>query len=212
VVNAMSQLHDCFMPEGGISKKVPIHVEENGYPTGPGRTEADQKTALKSMVGAVNTYRANYNVSDYFWFDLRDADSSSPNFQQQYGLMHDDYSPKPAFGSFQGLVGKLSLREAPPAGVSGGGGKAGAATLLLRVRCYRRGVLARLAGGGAARVRHVRFAARGRRSRADAKRPFKRHVRLHRARHAHRLRVVARVKLKSGRRVKLRRSLRCRVR
>src|SRR5439155_13952797 len=101
----------------------------------------DQRTALQSMVGAANTYRANYNVSDYFWFDLRDADSGSPNFQQQYGLLRDDYTPKPAFGSYCDLVSKLSLRETPPPAVDlGVGGRLTA--VLLRVRCYRRGVFA----------------------------------------------------------------------
>ena len=49
------------------------------------------------MVRAVHDFRGNYWVSDYRWFDLRDGDTSNPNFQQQYGLMRDDYTPKPAF-------------------------------------------------------------------------------------------------------------------
>ncbi|MEA2375859.1 MAG: hypothetical protein QOD53_2322 [Thermoleophilaceae bacterium] len=210
VVNALSQLRGCFMPEAGIPKTVPIHVEENGYPTGPGRSEDDQRTALESMVGVANTYRANYNVSNYFWFDLRDADSSSPNFQQQYGLMHDDYTPKGAFGSFRSLVSKLSVREAPPPGVNVNGGGTGGSTLLLRVRCYRRGVLARLEGDALGDVRRVVFRARHRRAR-DAKAPFKRHIRLRRTHRRHRVRVVARVKLGS-RGVALKRSVRCRPR
>ena len=50
------------------------------------------------MVRAVNDYRGTFDVSDYRWFDLRDSDTTSPNFQQQYGLMTDEYVPKPAFG------------------------------------------------------------------------------------------------------------------
>jgi hypothetical protein len=42
------------------------------------------------------------------WFDLRDADSSSSSFESQYGLMRDDYSPKPAFGAYRALVARLS--------------------------------------------------------------------------------------------------------
>ena len=108
VVNALSMLHGCFLHEGGLPKSTPIHVEENGYPTGPGRSEADQRTALESMVGSVNRYRANYGVTSYFWFDLRDADSSSPNFQQQYGLLRSDYAPKPAFARYRALVAALA--------------------------------------------------------------------------------------------------------
>ncbi len=62
------------------------------------------------MVRAVHRFRANYNVTDYRWFDLRDADSSSLNFQQQYGLLRDDYKPKPAFGTYRRLIAQLGRR------------------------------------------------------------------------------------------------------
>jgi hypothetical protein len=46
-------------------------------------------------------------VTDYRWFDLRDADSASSSFEDQYGLMTDDYAPKPAFATYRSLVAKL---------------------------------------------------------------------------------------------------------
>src|SRR3954451_16528220 len=108
MVNAMSQLRDCFMPIAGLGRGVPIHVEENGWPTGPGRSETEQVRALRQMVGAVNDFRGTYNVTDYRWFDLRDHNTSVPNFQQHYGLLRDDYSPKPAFGAYRELVRRLA--------------------------------------------------------------------------------------------------------
>jgi hypothetical protein len=104
MVNAMSQLRECFLPIPGIGAEVPIHVEENGWPTGPGRTEQQQLAALQEMTSAVDDFRGTYNVSDYRWFDLRDHDSSSLNFQHHYGLLYDDYSPKPAFGAYAEIV------------------------------------------------------------------------------------------------------------
>jgi hypothetical protein len=104
MVNAMSQLRECFLPIAGIGQQVPIHVEENGYPTGPGRSYEMQEQALRSMVGAVRDFRGTYNVSDYRWFDLRDHNSGSLNFQHHYGLLEDDYTPKPAFGAYAELV------------------------------------------------------------------------------------------------------------
>jgi hypothetical protein len=59
-------------------------------------------------VGAVNDFRGTYRVTDYRWFDLRDHNSSSQNFQQHYGLMRDDYTPKPAYGVYRDLVRRLS--------------------------------------------------------------------------------------------------------
>ena len=110
MVAAMSQLRECFMPKAGLGEEVPIHVEENGWPTGPGRSEAQQEQELRSMVRAVHDFRGTYNVTDYRWFDLRDHNSSSPNFQHHYGLLRDDYRAKPAFEAYKELVDELARR------------------------------------------------------------------------------------------------------
>jgi len=108
MVNAMSTLRQCFMPIPGLGRTVPIHVEENGWPTGPGRSGHEQVRAMRQMVGAVNDFRGTYNVTDYRWFDLRDHNTSSDNFQHHYGLLRDDYSRKVAFGVYRRLVENLS--------------------------------------------------------------------------------------------------------
>jgi hypothetical protein len=110
MVAAMSQLRKCFMPIAGLDAAVPIHVEENGWPTGPGRSEDMQAQAVNTMVRAVDDFRGTYNVTDYRWFDLRDHNTSSANFQHHYGLLRDDYSAKPAFVEFRRLVAELSPR------------------------------------------------------------------------------------------------------
>ena len=111
MVNALSVLRECFLPIAAIPDSVPIHVEENGYPTlEPSRSYAEQESAMREMVGAVDEFRGTYNVTDYRWFDLRDHRTSSPNFQQQYGLLRDDYTPKPAFATYAELVEGLSRR------------------------------------------------------------------------------------------------------
>ena len=63
------------------------------------------------MVRAVHDFRGTYDVTDYRWFDLRDHNTSSTNFQHHYGLLRDDYSPKPAFGAYRRLVAALSRRR-----------------------------------------------------------------------------------------------------
>ena len=127
---AMSQLRKCFMPIAGLVPSVPIHVEENGWPTGPGRDEDRQAAALETMVRAVHDFRGTYNVTDYRWFDLRDHNTSSLNFQHHYGLLRDDYSPKPAFDAYRRLIDGLARRE-PHGGL-------GPPRLALRL-AYRRG-------------------------------------------------------------------------
>jgi hypothetical protein len=111
MVAALSQLRRCFMPVAGLGPRVPIHVEENGWPTGPGRAEDSQAQALETMVRAVHDFRGTYGVTDYRWFDLRDHNTGSANFQHHYGLLRDDYSPKPAFEVYRRLVDELALRE-----------------------------------------------------------------------------------------------------
>jgi len=117
IVAALSDLRECEMPLAGLKPSVPIHVEENGWPTGPGRSDAMQDAALRSMVGAVDEFRGTFGVSDYRWFDLRDHNTSSLNFQHHYGLLDDAYSPKPAFSSYRDLIARLNA-DPPPARIA----------------------------------------------------------------------------------------------
>ena len=114
MANAMSALRECYMPLAGLGPEIPIHIAENGYPTGPGRSYEEQASALEQMVRAVHDFRGNYNVTDYRWFDLRDGDSSNPNFQQQFGIMRDDYTPKPAYDVYRRLIEELGCADRTP--------------------------------------------------------------------------------------------------
>ena len=115
LVNAFSTFR-CYAAIPGIPATLPIHVEENGYPTGPGRSYERQAQAMDTMVHAVHDFRGTFHISDYRWFDLRDGDSTSPNFQTQYGLMTDEYRPKPAFALYRDLVRRFTVHRSsrPP--------------------------------------------------------------------------------------------------
>jgi hypothetical protein len=158
LVNAFSSFR-CYSGGAGIPKSVPIHVEENGYPTGPGRTYERQAQAMDTMVRAVHDFRGTFNISDYRWFNLRDGDSTSPNFQTQYGLMTDEYEPKPAFGLYRKLVGRFTTGNARP-------------RLELRRHCFGRRWTARVAGTHLEQVRSVRFRIGDRRAPVDRRLPF----------------------------------------
>jgi hypothetical protein len=138
---------------------------------------------MDTMVRAFSDFRGTYNVSDYRWFDLRDSDSTSQNFQQQYGLMTDTYGEKPAFGAYRSLIAALSVRTARPR-----------PRLRLRTRC-RRGRWILSAAGGTAGVRRVDFLVDGRLAVRDRRPPFRRSVRSAR-RGIHRL--TARVVTSAG--------------
>jgi hypothetical protein len=98
----------AHMLEARIGFDVPLHISENGYPTGAGRTPAMQVVAMTAAVRAVVAGRTRFNISDYRWFDLRDADTASNNFESAYGLMTDTYAPKPAFDVYRQLVARYS--------------------------------------------------------------------------------------------------------
>lgn len=104
VKESVRTLRDCLMPMAGLGKATTIHIAENGFPTGPGRSQELQAQVLEQMVRSVVAIRGAYGVSDYRWFDLRDSSSLDPSMESQYGITRDDYSPKPAFATYRDLV------------------------------------------------------------------------------------------------------------
>ena len=166
MVNAMSSIR-CYAARAAIPQSIPIHIEENGFPTGPtpDRSEQRQVDVMKTLVGAVNDFRGTYNVSDYRWFNLRDGDSTSPNFQVRYGILHDDYSEKPAFATYRDLIARLARRSAPTPAPPGKG------LPRLVVRCVPQGWKASL--HNPSQTRRVDFLLDGRVLRRDTTRPFR---------------------------------------
>jgi len=206
MVNAMSAIR-CYAKLPGIPRSVPVKVEENGWPTFLGRSYATQAAVLERMVRAVHDFRATYGVTDYRWFNLRDSDTASQQIFQRAGLIESDYDRKPAFGVYERLVERLSIR----------GGLSGARPRLsLRVR-YRRGrwrgrscargpVRATVTGADRRLARRADFRRGRRRVARDTRPPLSRIIdrRRHRGR-SHRHAVVAKVRLADGGLVRLRR-------
>jgi hypothetical protein len=109
MVSALAALR-CFAGRTGIGRRIPIKVEENGWPTlPPARDYATQARLLEAMVRTVHRYRGTFGVTDYRWFNLRDGDSSSPTLFQHFGLLESDYDPKPAFARYRRLVAELGV-------------------------------------------------------------------------------------------------------
>jgi len=198
-VNALDSLR-CYARFAEIPDSIPIHVEENGWPTSPTRTYDRQVEALETQVRAFHDFRGTYNVSDYRWFNLRDGDSTSPNFQVQYGLMTDLYEEKPAFARYRDLVAELSVRDAPS---SASGRKR--RRLKLSIRCRHGHWLVR-ARGSSSGVRRVDFLVDGRRVARDRRPPFRRMLR---STLPGRHRIAARVRASSGAYTLKRRAVGC---
>ena len=210
MVNAMSAIR-CYATIPGIPASVPIEIGENGWPTTPGRSYADQAAILRVMVRAVHDFRGTYNVKDYRWFNLRDSQTGSPQVFQNSGLLEDDYDEKPAFAAYRDLVRELSVRSS---------GEPARPRLVLRLRfragrtgsgrrCARSTVRASVAGPDRGSAREAAFFRDGRRVARDARRPLTAIIdggpdRARAVRH----RALARVRLADGRSVRISRRYR----
>ncbi|NIH78560.1 hypothetical protein [Amycolatopsis viridis] len=83
---------------------IPVHITEHGWPTGPDRPPARQAEVVDTVVRAVVAAGAVC----YTHFALRDADSTQAGLFHRFGLMTDDYTPKPAFGVYRDLIAELT--------------------------------------------------------------------------------------------------------
>ena len=119
-VEALGTLRDCFLPEARIGRSTPLWITENGVPTGANESDAAQASALSQLVSAVRAYSGTFHVTDYRWFNLRDANSSasgslpgeSATFSTD-GLMSDTYVAKPSFSTYRKLIARYGRRSKP---------------------------------------------------------------------------------------------------
>jgi hypothetical protein len=95
------------LPIAGIGPATPIRICENGWPTGPGRSPGQQADVLETVLRGVHARREELNVTHWELFTLRDADSSNDDMFHQFGVLRDDYSPKPAFDRLCALFAEL---------------------------------------------------------------------------------------------------------
>lgn len=111
VTAVLRAFRDRDLPAAGIPASVPIHIAENGWPTGPDRPYDQQAAVLETVICTVAELAEELNITHYELFGLRDADSSNDNFFFQFGIMRDDYAPKPAFAVYQRLIQEFGERD-----------------------------------------------------------------------------------------------------
>lgn len=115
VENILRNLREKNLIIAGIPISIPIRVTENGWPTGKNpvanieRTYERQMEVLETIIRTIYNLRNELNISHYELFGLRDADSSKEDLFHQYGIMHDDYSPKLAYYTFKSLIEELGI-------------------------------------------------------------------------------------------------------
>jgi hypothetical protein len=108
VKNVLRYVRNVNFQEGKIPEVVPIHITENGWPTGGQRSYESQTTVIEKIVRTIDSLKSELNITHYELFSLRDTNSSVEDLFHQFGLLKDDYSPKPAFSIFCKLIDELS--------------------------------------------------------------------------------------------------------
>jgi hypothetical protein len=109
VAKTLKEFREETLSGVGIPGSVPIHICENGWPTGPYRYYTRQAEYVEQMVRTAHELRGKLNITHYELYSLRDADTANPDPNHQFGILRDDYSPKPAFEVYRKLVQELGV-------------------------------------------------------------------------------------------------------
>ena len=204
----------CFARIPGIPESVPMKVEENGWPTFPGRSRPMQADVLARDGAAPSTTSAAPTTSPTTaGSTCATATPRRPSRSSTSGCSTARTCEKPAFAVYRRLV-------RPPGPRASRRRRGGGRELALRVRGRRgfdaRGrTLPRRAVQGEDRRHRPRAwsaarasASASRRFRLDRRAPFSRVVHRPRRRGSHRHMARAAVRLRDGRLVRLRRAFR----
>ena len=115
VERTLHNLREIHLGTAGIPASIPIRVTENGWPTGKNpmtnreRSLERQSEVLETIIRTIYHLSSELNISHYELFGLRDADSTKEDLFHQYGIMRDDYTPKPAYYTFKKLIQELGI-------------------------------------------------------------------------------------------------------
>lgn len=102
-VEGLLRHHRGILTSAGLGH-LPLHITENGWPTGPGRSADRQAEVVDIVVRTVAALTAELRIHCYNHFALRDADSAKPGLFHRFGLTSDDYTGKPAFEIYRKLI------------------------------------------------------------------------------------------------------------
>jgi hypothetical protein len=108
VKHVLNGFRNTLSNTGKIPLSIPIYITENGWSTGAGKTYQRQVIIIETIVRALNDIKVELNIERYELFGLRDTDTNNDNLFYQFGIVKDDYTPKPAFNKFRDLIQELS--------------------------------------------------------------------------------------------------------
>jgi len=104
VVTGMVDRYRATLTRIGVPASTELRICENGWPTGADRPEQLQADVLETVIRTCH----RLGVRRWQLFALRDADSTAATPWHRFGVLRDDYSPKPAFHRLRALIQELS--------------------------------------------------------------------------------------------------------
>lgn len=126
VTHVLKKFREHDLATADIPSSVPIHITENGWSTGPNRPYEKQAKTIETVIRTIYALKDELNITHYEFFQLRDADSSGFKgdannnseyddaatllMEHQFGLLKDDYTPKPAFETYRQLIEELGTK------------------------------------------------------------------------------------------------------
>jgi polysaccharide biosynthesis protein PslG len=95
-------LHQAMSDHGDGAKK--IWITEFGSPTGDAARAVSLKVQSESVIQAYSQVVNWPWAGPLFYYTLRDAGGNSMDLEQNFGLLRNDYSDKPAWAAFTGQM------------------------------------------------------------------------------------------------------------
>lgn len=100
LIASLEKIVDRFPGGSGI----PLYLTEIGWPTHDGVDGVTFEEQAQYAARALLLARSNPRIKGVWWFNLRDADSSSIHVGHRFGLVFSDGTPKPAFFAYRDAV------------------------------------------------------------------------------------------------------------
>jgi hypothetical protein len=112
--HAIEHLRKHSLLIANIPTSTPLHIVENGSPSGRPRDETQQARSITRMIRTIHALSKDENITHYELFNLRDADSSSRQAVASLGLVTSSYRPKQSFQIYRSLVQELGAEQKEP--------------------------------------------------------------------------------------------------
>lgn len=85
---------------------LPFWINEGGYHTlNPGGEREEAVTLVKKIAAS-----AAQGIKAYFWYDLRDDGVNPAETEHHFGLVGNDFQPKPAYAAYRNLIAMTADR------------------------------------------------------------------------------------------------------